>query len=99
MVKSRETGDSSDWRRLSGNVITVHKYLEYGNQVSGVGLYSVVCSSRTRENGHKLKHFKFYTDTMKNFTVGVGSHWNKMPREIVGCCSLALFKICLDAYL
>ena len=33
------------------------------------------------------------------FMVRVIEQWNRLPREVVECPSMELFKICLDAYL
>ena len=36
----------------------------------------------------------------RNFlTVRVMEHWNRLPREVVECPNLEIFKIHLDAYL
>jgi len=37
-------------RKLRGDLISVHKYLEYGSQVSGGRLFLVASSNRTRGN-------------------------------------------------
>ena len=56
--------------------------------------------SRTRGNGHQLKHRKFCTNVRKNFfTVRVMKHWSRLPREVVESPSLEMFKTHLDAYL
>jgi len=39
-----------------------------------------ICSNGTRGNRQKLKHRKFCTNTMKNFTVRVMEHWNGLWR-------------------
>jgi len=47
-------------------------------------------------NGHKLKH----RNMRKNFfTLRVTEHWNRLPREVVECPSLEIFKTRLDAVL
>jgi len=38
--------------------------------VDGARLFSVVCSDRMMDNGHKLEHSKLYTNTRKNFFEG-----------------------------
>jgi len=59
----------------------------------------VVPSNRTRGNGHKLEHGKFYTNTRMNFiTVRVTEHWNRLPRGAVKSPSLEVFKTHLDAF-
>ena len=60
----------------------------------------MVCSDRTRSNGLKLEHRKFYTNMEKNlFTVRVMAHWNRLPREAVESPSLEIFMTHLDANL
>lgn len=44
---------------------------------------SVVLRDRTKSNAHKIKHRKFHLNTGKNFTLKVGQHWNRLPREVV----------------
>jgi len=64
------------------------------------GLFSVVCSDKTRSNGLKLEHRMFCTNIHKNFfMVIVMEHWNRLPREVVESLSMAVFKTHLDAYL
>ena len=62
-------------------------------------LFLVVCSDRTRSNGLKLEHRKFCTNRWKNFMVRVTKHWNRLPREVVECPSMEIFKTWLDACL
>ena len=63
-------------------------------------LFSVACCNRTRSNGLKLEHRKFFTNTQKNFfMVRVTEHWNRLPREVVESLSVEIFKTHLNAYL
>lgn len=62
-------------------------------------LFSVMMSNRTRDNGHRLKHKKFCLNTVSArkhyFTVRVAEHWHRLPRlprEVVECPSLEIFK-------
>lgn len=55
-----------DWRRLRGDLIHAHKYLQ-GVAEDGARLFSGVLSDRTRSNGHEVKHKEFQLNTKKNF--------------------------------
>ena len=88
-------------RRQRGDLVNVYKYLKGGGrQMDEARLFSVVHSDRTRNNGLKLEHRRFCTNTWENFfMVRVTEHWNRMPREVVESLSMEIFKTCLDFYL
>ena len=56
-------------------------------------LFSVVCSGRTRSNGLKFEHRRFYANMLKNFfMVRVVKHWNRLSSEVVEFPSLEIVK-------
>lgn len=53
MRKGWKTWDSSVWRRLKGNLVSIYKYLKCRCQGDGGGLYLVACRNKTSGNRHK----------------------------------------------
>jgi len=84
-------------RRLRGDLLAAFQYLKGACRKDGEGLFTRVCSDRTRGNGCKLKEGGFRFDIRKEFfTLRVVKHWNRLPREAVAARSLAVFKARLD---
>jgi len=66
----------------------------------GEGLFTRVCSDRTRGNGSKLKEGRFRLDIRKkSFPMRVVKPWPRLPREAVAVPSLAVLKARLDGAL
>jgi len=87
-------------RRLWGDLRAAFQYLKGAYGKDGEGLFTRVCSDRTRGNGCKLKEGRFRLDIRKKFfTMSVVRHWNRLPREAVAAPSLAVSKARLDGAL
>ena len=65
-----------------------------GCRKDGEGLFTRVCSDRTRGNGSKLKEGRFRVDIRKKFFP-----MRRLPREAVAAPSLAVLKARLDGAL
>jgi len=77
-----------------------YSYRKGAYRKNGEGLFTRVCSDRTRGNGFKLKECRFRLDIRKKFfTMRVVKHWNRLPREVVDVPSLEVFKARLDGAL
>jgi len=76
-------------RRLRGDLIADFQYLKGAYRKDGEGLFTRVCSDRTRGNGSKIKEGRFRLDIRKKFfTMTVVRHWNRLPTEAVAAPSL-----------
>jgi len=90
--------------RLREDEINVYKYLKgSGRQMDEARHFLLVCSgpqTRTKSNGPEPEHWKFHTNTQKNFfAVRVKEHWNRFPTEVVESPSVEILKTQLAAYL
>ena len=85
-------------RRLRGDLVSTYKCLKGGCQDDETRLFSTVPDDRPRGNGHKLEHRKFHLNMRKNFFTGrVKEQWNRLPRKVVECPPLEIFKTHLEA--
>ena len=88
---------SLEKKRLQGDLRVAFQYLKGAYKKALQGLFTRVCSDRTRGNDFKLKEGRFRLDIRKkSFTVRVMRHWNRLPREAVAATSLEVFKATLD---
>jgi len=91
---------SLEKRRLWGDLIAACQYLMETYRKDGEGLFTRVCSDRTRGNGCKLKQGRFRLDIRKKFiTMRVVKYSNRLSREAVDVPSLEAFKARLDGAL
>ena len=87
-------------RRLRGSPDSSLPVPEGADRKDGEGLFTRVCSDRTRGNDCKLKEGRFRLDIRKKyFTMRVVKHWHRLLREVVAAPSLAVFKARLDGAL
>jgi len=91
---------SLEKRRLRGDLRAAFQHLQGAYKKDGEGLFTRVCSDRTKGNVFKLKEGRFKLDIRKKFfTMSVVRHWNRLPRAAVAAPSLEVPKASLDEVL
>ncbi|KAK4832294.1 hypothetical protein QYF61_021693 [Mycteria americana] len=90
----KELGLSSlEKRRLWGDLVVAFQYLKGAYKKDRKRLFTRACCDRTWGNSFKQKEVRFRLDIRKNFfTLRVGKHWNRLPREVVDAPSLEVFR-------
>ena len=70
---------SLEKRRLRADLRAAFQCLKEAYRKDGEGLFTRVCSDRTRGNSSKLKEGRFRLDIRKKFfTMRVVKHWNRL---------------------
>jgi len=80
--------------------IAAFQYIKETYRKDEERLFTNACSDRTRGKSFNLKEGRFRLDIRKKFyTVRVGRHWTRLPREAVAAPSLEVFKARLEGAL
>ncbi|KAJ7421340.1 hypothetical protein WISP_43287 [Willisornis vidua] len=97
IVEAIQPGEEKALGRPQSNF----QYPKGDYEKAGEGLFTRVCSDRTRSNDFKLAEGVFRLDIIRRkfFTVRVVRHWNCLPREAVDAPSLEEFKDGFDGTL
>ena len=91
---------SLEKRRLWGDLIVACQYLKGTYKQEGGWLFTRVGSNRTRGNVFQLRQGRLNLHVRRKFfTQRAVTHWNRLPKEVVGAPSLEAFKASLDVSL
>ena len=87
---------SLETRRLRGQLIETFKIFKGMTKINHANIFTL-SNNQTRNNGWKIDLKRYNTSLCGNFfTYKIGSTWNQLPADVVGCETVEQFKRELD---